>query len=81
VATARVGVTGVGEVAYRAQACEAALVGQEPSPQRLREAAAQAAAGVEPLEDVYASGEYRSYLTSLYAERALSRALERARST
>jgi carbon-monoxide dehydrogenase medium subunit len=79
VATARVGVTGVGEIAYRAQACEAALVGQEPSSQRLREAAAQAAAGVEPLEDVYASGEYRTHLTGLYAERALTRALERAR--
>jgi carbon-monoxide dehydrogenase medium subunit len=74
-----VGVTGVGEIAYRAAACEAALVGQEPSPERLREAAAHAADVVEPLEDVYASGEYRSYLTGVYAERALARALERAK--
>jgi aerobic carbon-monoxide dehydrogenase medium subunit len=78
VTMARVGVTGVGEIAYRAAACEAALVGQEPTPARLRDAAAQAAAGVEPLEDVYASGEYRAYLTGLYAERALAQALERA---
>jgi carbon-monoxide dehydrogenase medium subunit len=80
VATARVGVTGVGEIAYRAAACEAALVGQEPTPGRLREAAAQAAAGIEPLEDTYASGEYRTHLTAVYAERALARALERATS-
>ncbi|HEY7066876.1 MAG TPA: FAD binding domain-containing protein [Chloroflexota bacterium] len=79
VQAARVGVTGVGEIAYRAAACEAALVGQEPSPERLREAAAHAADVVEPLEDVYASGEYRSYLTGVYAERALARALERAK--
>jgi len=79
VATARVGVTGVGEVAYRARDCEAALIGQEPSAERLHEAAARAAAGVEPLDDVYASGEYRTYLTGVFAERALSRALERAR--
>jgi aerobic carbon-monoxide dehydrogenase medium subunit len=78
VAAARVGVTGVGEIAYRAAACETALVGQEPSPSRLRDAAAHAADGVEPLEDVYASSEYRAYLTGVYAERALARALERA---
>ena len=75
---ARVGVTGVGEIAYRAAACEAALTGQEPSPGRLRQAAAQAAAGVAPLDDLYASGEYRTHLTGVYAERALTGALERA---
>ncbi len=79
VAMARVAVTGVGEVAYRAAACEAALPDQEPTPERLREAAAQAAASVQPLEDIYASGAYRAHLTSIYAERALRRALERAR--
>jgi carbon-monoxide dehydrogenase medium subunit len=79
VATARIAVTGVAEIVYRAQASEAALVGQEPSAERLRDAAAQVASGVEPLEDVYASGEYRTHLTALYAERALTRALERAR--
>jgi carbon-monoxide dehydrogenase medium subunit len=79
VATARVGVTGVGEIAYRAAACEAVLVGQEPSPGRLREAASQAAVGVDPLDDGSASGEYRTHLTAVYAERALVQALALAR--
>ena len=79
VATARVGVTGVGEIAYRPAATEQALTGEQPTPERVREAAAHAAAGVDPLEDVYASGDYRAHLVCVYAERALAKALERAR--
>ena len=64
VETARVAVTGVGEIAYRAAGCEVALVGAAATPARLREAAAHAAADVSPLEDVYASGEFRTHLTA-----------------
>jgi carbon-monoxide dehydrogenase medium subunit len=79
VAAVRVGVTGVGEVAYRATAVEQALVGQEPTPERLRDAAAHAADGVEPLDDLAASGAYRAHLVGVYTERALTQAVARAR--
>ncbi len=79
IAAARVAVTGVGEVAYRATAAESALVGQTPTAEALAAAAAHAADGVDPLEDLYASGPYRAHLTRLYAGRALTAALERAR--
>jgi aerobic carbon-monoxide dehydrogenase medium subunit len=78
VETARVGVTGVGEIAYRAAAVEQALAGEMPTAERLREAAAHAADGVEPLQDLYASAEFRAHLVRVYAERALALAVERA---
>ena len=74
----RLGVTGVGEITYRAEATETALVGQQPTADAVRAAAARAADGVEPLEDVFASAEYRAHLTTVYAERALMAALTRA---
>jgi carbon-monoxide dehydrogenase medium subunit len=78
VATARVAITGVGEKPYRAQATEAALAGASPTAEALRAAAAHAVDGVAPLEDLFASAEYRAHLTRVYAERALARALARA---
>ncbi len=79
VAVARLGVTGVGVVAYRARAAEQALAGQEPTAEHLRAASAHAVDGVDPLDDLAASAEYRAHLVGVYAERALMRALERAR--
>jgi carbon-monoxide dehydrogenase medium subunit len=79
VEAARLGVTGVGEVAYRAAASEAALVGERPTEEALRAAAERASDGVDPLEDLYASADYRAHLTRVHAERALAQALARAR--
>ncbi len=78
VARARVGVTGVAEQAYRAAAVEEALRGKSPTAKRLEEAAAHAAADVEPNSDLYASGEYRRHLASVLTRRALECALGRA---
>jgi carbon-monoxide dehydrogenase medium subunit len=79
IATARVAVTGVADAAYRATAAESALMGQAATAQTLAEAAVHAADGVDPLEDLYASGPYRAHMARVYAGRALTRALERAR--
>jgi len=73
-----VGITGVGAKAYRATAVENALRGKRPSPKRLLEACAHAADGVETTGDVYASGEYRRHLATVYTRRALEKAIERA---
>jgi|SRR5579875_332768 carbon-monoxide dehydrogenase medium subunit len=79
IATARVGITGVSDHAYRATAVEQALVGAEPTPEALAAAAAHAADGIDPLEDVFASADFRRHLTRVQTARALRRAVERAR--
>ncbi|MBI2178366.1 MAG: xanthine dehydrogenase family protein subunit M [Candidatus Tectomicrobia bacterium] len=79
IASARVGVTGVAAPAYRARKTEEALAGKPASPDALRRAAALAAEGVEPLDDFYASADFRRQLARVYAERALAEALRRAK--
>lgn len=78
IAQARVGVTGVGAKAYRASAVEQVLQGKAPSANRLAEASAHAADGLEVNSDLYASAEYRAHLAGVYTRRALERAIERA---
>ncbi len=75
----RVGVTGLGPKAFRALAVERELDGKRPEAAILRAAAAHVAEGVEPLSDVYASGEYRAELARVHTRRALERALGRAK--
>ncbi len=73
-----IGLTGVGPKACRADAVERALRGKQPSAKLLREAAAQAAAGVDALADLHASAEYRRAMAVVLTRRALERALQRA---
>lgn len=68
-----VGITGVGEIAYRASAVETALRGKPAS--AIAEAARHAADKVEALGDNYASAEYRRHLAQVYTRRALQEAL------
>ncbi len=64
----------------RALAAEKALMGQQPSEANIAVAAEKVAeAIVDPLSDVYASGEYRMHLATVMAKRALMRAVERAK--
>ena len=77
-ASATVGVTGVASVAYRAHAVENALRGRGID--AIAEAAAHAADGVEEFqEDHHASADYRAHLARVFAQRALTRAFERAK--
>lgn len=71
---ARIGVTGVGVKAYRAQGVEAALAGKNLDAQTITAAAAHVCDGVDPNADLYASGEYRCHLAQVHTRRGLEAA-------
>jgi aerobic carbon-monoxide dehydrogenase medium subunit len=73
---ARVGVTGVGPKAYRAEGVEQALAGKGAD--AIAEAAEKAADGIDCNDDIHASAEYRAHLARVFTRRALQAALERA---
>ncbi len=70
----RVGVTGVAPKPYRATAVEEAL-GPARSAEAIALAASHAADGIEPLQDLHATSEYRAHLARVNTRRALTRAL------
>jgi len=74
-----VGITGVSSKPYCARATESALQGQVATPQTIAQAAQQATDGVEALEDIHASADYRLHLARVSTRRALQQAIERAR--
>jgi carbon-monoxide dehydrogenase medium subunit len=75
----RIGVTGVAPTAYRAAAAEQVLAGQSaPSAETIALAAARAADGVEPLNDIHASAEFRAHLARVNTRRAIDKALARS---
>ena len=68
-----VALTNMGGTPLRATAVEQALAGGDPP-----EAAAQAAAeGTDPVDDVFASADYRRYLAPILVQRALEEAAAR----
>ena len=75
---ARVALTGVGEVAYRAKAVEAALVGSDGSAGAVAAAAAHATDGVTVNSDIHADREYRTRMAEVYTRRAIEAALGRS---
>ena len=68
---ARIGLGGVAPTPIRARGAEAVLGGRRPTDGRLREAAAAAAADVDPLDDRQGSAEYRRAMTEVWVRRAL----------
>jgi len=74
---ARVAVTGVGQVAYRAKAVESALVGSDGSASAVASAAARATDGQDVNSDIYADRAYRSKMAEVYVRRAIDAALGR----
>jgi carbon-monoxide dehydrogenase medium subunit len=75
---ARIGVTGTGPMAVRANGSEAALVGSSLDADSIKAAASVAADGIDALSDVHASDEYRIHLTMVSAKRAITTAAGRA---
>lgn len=75
---ARVALTGVGTKPFRAARTEEALAGKKVDEKLIAEASALAADGIEPLEDIHASAEYRAEMARVYTRRALLRALVQA---
>ena len=75
--TVSLGVTGVAAIPYRAFAAENALRGQSLNKETIERAASQAAAGVDPLNDIHASAEFRAHLARVNTRRALELASSR----
>ena len=79
VSAARIGLTNVSPVAMRATEAEAALVGRAPDAEALAVAGRAAAAQCDPSADLRGSVEYKRDLTRVLTQRAIARAVERAR--
>ena len=69
-----IGVTGVGDVAYRAEKVEQALRGRKLDDGAIQSAAALVTDGVDPIEDVNATPTYRAHLAQVYVERTIQAA-------
>ncbi|HEV8639604.1 MAG TPA: xanthine dehydrogenase family protein subunit M [Methylomirabilota bacterium] len=76
---ASVGVTGAGTKAVRAKGVEAALVGKKLDAATIEAAAQKAAEGVDVQADLQGSVEYKSHLCRVFAKRAITEAVRRAR--
>jgi CO/xanthine dehydrogenase FAD-binding subunit len=78
IAEARLGYTGAAPSPVRARKAEQALVGQHPSPDAFAEAGEQAAAALDPNDDVHAPATYRRHVAKVLTRRALQTAVGRA---
>src|SRR5438093_1656888 len=72
--TASIGINGVAAKPYRATAVEKQLLGKELTADLIRAASAKAADGIDPLNDIHASAEFRAHLAQVQCQRALARA-------
>ena len=77
--TCRLAVTGATAHPQRLTIVEGLIAGKAQIPETIAAACARAGEGLSLTTDIYASGEYRAHLTAVMAERALSRAMERAK--
>jgi aerobic carbon-monoxide dehydrogenase medium subunit len=76
---AGVGVTGAGTRAVRAKGVEALLAGKRLDAGAIEAAAQKAADGVDVQADLQGSVEYKQHLCRVFAKRAITKAVERAR--
>ncbi|MGH9717510.1 MAG: FAD binding domain-containing protein [Candidatus Acidiferrales bacterium] len=74
---ARIGVTGLSNHSYRANAAEVALVGKAGSTTDVQVAAALVTEGADANSDLHASADYRRHLAVVHAARAIAAALAR----
>jgi carbon-monoxide dehydrogenase medium subunit len=74
----RIAIGGLGSGPIRAIATELELQGKPLTTQMIAAAAAKAAEETDPVEDSYASAEYKRHVAVIYARKALEAAVERA---
>ena len=77
-ASARVALGGLGSGPVRARATETGLQGKSLTPEVIAAAAAKAIETADPVEDSYASAEYKRHVATVYARRAIEVAGARA---
>jgi carbon-monoxide dehydrogenase medium subunit len=73
----RIGITGVGDVAYRASAVEQVLVGTACDSADIKGAAGHATDGQMVSQDIHADRAYRTAMAEVYTRRAVEAALHR----
>jgi carbon-monoxide dehydrogenase medium subunit len=71
-----IGITGVTDRPYRGVEIEKALRGRKLNAKIIEEAAAHATEGIDVIEDLNASKQFRSHLARLYTSRAIQAALQ-----
>ena len=76
---ARIGLGGVGPVAFRATKAEELLVGNSPDYGLIAEVAAAASAMADPLSDAHASADYRKKMVRVFVTRAIEQVLDGTR--
>lgn len=76
---AGIALTGVAPSNLRARAAEEALEGEEPTEERIREAARLAAGAASPQSDIRGSADYKRNLVRIFTERGLRTAVDAAR--
>jgi len=79
IASARIGVTGVGPKAYRPTAVEQALAGKPVEEEAIKSAVQTVADGIDVQGDIHASPEYRAHLARVLTRRAVMEAASKAR--
>ncbi len=77
-AQARVALLSVGEVPVLSGRAAAALAGERPTDEAIREAADAVQGDIEPMSDIHASGAYRRHLATVLSRRVLTRAFARS---
>ena len=75
----RIAITGLAPKVTRAKGVEQALQGKAADPPAIKSAAARAADGIELRADISGSAAYKAQLAAVYTERAVLRAVARAR--
>ncbi len=78
VSSARIALGGVGPAPVRARATEQVLIGESPTDEAFRAAAASVGDALEPEDDIHASADYRRHLAGVLVQRALTTARSRA---
>ena len=76
--TVRVGITGIASKPYRATEVEDALRGEPLTSEAIAAAAEKATDGIETLNDIHASAEFRAHLGVVHTRHALELAASRA---
>jgi carbon-monoxide dehydrogenase medium subunit len=74
IAEARIGLTNMGATPVRARATEEALAGGAADPGAIRSAAARAAEGTDPPNDLNGKADYRTHLAQVLTARAVTKA-------
>ena len=77
-ASARIAIGGLSSGPVRAVATEIELQGKPLTPQMIAAAAAKAAQETDPVEDSYADAAYKQHVATVYARKAIEKAVERA---